>query len=154
MSSESGALRVRRGGEGDIDVIARGQIAAEDARAAELAGIVEPDEGGGAADRVGLLLLDTDLLSTIVYSHHYYAKCPAWIEAALPGRAAGLYLLAGIDVPWVADGDQRDRGDVRDEMQELFRVALVERGLRFVAISGAPEARLSAATAAIDRLPG
>ena len=67
-------------------------------------------------------------------------------------RAADLYLLADIDVPWVADGEQRDRGDRREEMQALFRDALVSRGLRFVEVSGSHEGRLSAAATAIDVL--
>ncbi|MCH7825440.1 MAG: ATP-binding protein, partial [Acidobacteria bacterium] len=77
----------------DVEAIARGQVALEDEVAATAS---------------TLLIQDTDLLSTVVYSHHYYGACPAWVEAALQERCADLYLLAGIDVPWVADGDQRE----------------------------------------------
>ncbi len=124
---------------GDVDEIARGQIAREDELAA-------------AADR--LLILDTDLLSTVVYSRHYYRRCPSWIEAALDDRAGDLYLLAGIDVPWVADGFQRDRGDRRQEMQELFRRQLIARELRFVEIRGDRETRIRRAVAAIGASAG
>ena len=48
------------------------------------------------------MLLDTDLVSTVVYSRHYYGDCPAWIEAAAVRRLADLYLLHDIDVPWTA----------------------------------------------------
>lgn len=119
----------------DVDAIARGQMALEDQHAA-----------------AELLVQDTDLLSTLVYSHHYYGDCPAWIEGALRERAADLYLLCGIDVPWVPDGDQRDRGDRREEMHALFRDALVERGFPFIEVSGDRTARLAAAAAAIDPL--
>jgi len=119
----------------DVDRIARGQIDLE-------------DEHAGAAPR--LLIQDTDLLSTIVYSRHYYGDCPAWIEESLAARAADLYLLAAIDVPWSADGDQRDRGDRREEMHDLFRDALVERGLPFTEIRGRPAQRVDAAVRAID----
>jgi NadR type nicotinamide-nucleotide adenylyltransferase len=122
---------------GDVDAIARGQVERED----ELA----------AAD--GLLILDTDLLSTVVYSRHYYGRCPRWIEEALDRRAGDLYLLAGIDVPWVADGDLRDRGGRREEMQELFRRELIVRGLRFVEILGDRDARVRRAVAVIDEGP-
>ena len=121
----------------DVDAIARGQIALEDTAAA-------------AADR--LLVQDTDLLSTVVYSRHYYGDCPGWVERALDERAADLYLLAGIDVPWVADGEQRDRGDRREEMQELFRRELIGRGLRFVEIGGSPDDRLRLAVGELDGL--
>jgi NadR type nicotinamide-nucleotide adenylyltransferase len=120
---------------GDVAVIARGQIGLEDQMASR-------------ATR--LLVQDTDLLSTVVYSQHYYGDCPAWIEDELRERAAHLYLLAGIDVPWTPDGDQRDRGDQRQEMQGLFHTALTDRGLRFVEINGSPRKRLETAVSVVD----
>ena len=122
---------------GDVEAIARGQIARE-------------DELAPAAGR--LLIQDTDLLSTVVYSEHYYGRCPPWIAEALAARAGDLYLLAGIDVPWIADGPFRDRGERREEMQALFRGALTARGLRFVEIRGSHAARMRQAVAAIDEL--
>lgn len=121
----------------DVEAIAHGQVELEDRMALK-------------AGRV--LVLDTDLLSTVIYSRHYYGDCPLWIDLASRERAADLYLLAGIDVPWVADGDQRNRGDRREEMQELFRRALVERGSRYLEIGGSESARLARAVASIDRL--
>lgn len=118
----------------DVEAIAHGQIALE-----------------GEAGRRGIpfVIQDTDLLSTVIYSRHYYGDCPAWIEDVLIRHVPELYVLAGIDVPWEPDGDQRDRGHMRDEMQALFRDALVERGWRFVEVTGTVEARLRAAIAAI-----
>jgi NadR type nicotinamide-nucleotide adenylyltransferase len=124
---------------GDVEAIARGQIRLEE----EL-----------AQKANGLLVQDTDLLSTVVYSWHYYGGCPSWVETALSDRAADLYLLAGIDVPWVADGDQRDRGDRREEMQQLFRQALIDRGLRFVEVAGPAETRLALAVTEVERMLG
>jgi NadR type nicotinamide-nucleotide adenylyltransferase len=121
----------------DVEAIARGQIELENKLAAE------------ASD---LLIQDTDLLSTVIYSRHYYGDCPRWIEYVLRARAAQLYLLAGIDVPWVPDGDQRDRGDRREEMQQLFRQALIDRRLKFIEICGPLDNRLKAAISAIDEL--
>ncbi len=121
----------------DVDAIARGQVALEDELAAR-------------ASR--LLIQDTDLLSTVVYSRHYYGACPGWIDEALRGRLADLYLLAGIDVPWRPDGDQRDRGDRREEMQALFRGALTSREARSIEVRGPHAERLAAATQEIDRL--
>ena len=130
---EKGAAPVYR----DVEAIARGQIALEDSLAA-------------GAPR--LLIQDTDLLSTVVYSRHYYGDCPGWVEDAARDRGADLYLLADNDVPWVPDGDQRDRGDQRQEMQALFRRALIERGLRFVDIRGSHDKRSRIAIRAIDEL--
>jgi NadR type nicotinamide-nucleotide adenylyltransferase len=95
----------------DVEPIARGQIAAED----------------DAARRASRLVVhDTDLLSTVVYSRHYYGTCPAWVDEAARARRADLYLLLRPDVPWVED-PARDRGDRREEMHALFASAL--RGL-------------------------
>ena len=120
---------------GDVESIAHGQIALEDSLAR-----MAPE----------LLIQDCDLLSTIVYSRHYYGDCPLWIEQALVDRHADLYLLADIDVPWVPEGDQRDRGDRREEMQNLFRAALAARDLKFVEIRGSRERRLQQAILAIE----
>ncbi len=121
----------------DIEEIARGQMALEDtmARAAS-----------------GVLIQDTDLLSTIVYSEHYYGTYPSWIEPALRRSRADLYLLADIDVPWVANADQRDRGHMQEEMQTLFREALRSRDARTVEVRGSHEERMAAATRVIDQL--
>ena len=126
-------------GSQDVEAIARGQIALEDERAQQ-------------ASR--LLIQDTDLLSTVLYSRHYYGNCPHWIEVAFEKRAVNLYLLADIDVPWVPDGEQRDRGDCRQEMHDLFHSALVDRGLSFAEIRGSHDERVENAVSVIGRLPG
>ena len=91
-------------------------------------------------------------MSTLVYSRHYFDREPDWLASEVTANAADLYLLAGIDVPWVADGLQRDRGERRPEMHELFRDELINRGLPFVEVSGLTDARLRTARAAIDDL--
>lgn len=121
----------------DVETIALGQTALE-------------DETAERASR--LLILDTDLFSTIVYSRHYYGDCPPSVENALAARPADLYLLCEIDVPWNPDGEQRDRGDRREEMQTLFRDALTARDFDFVEVRGPHDDRMRIATRAIDAL--
>ena len=121
----------------DVEQIARGQIASED-RAAR------------RANR--LMILDTDLISTAVYSRHYFGEAPDWLDETIEARKGDLYLLSGIDVPWVADGMQRDRGDRREEMQQLFRDALREFDVRRVEIRGSVEERLRRAIEVYPRL--
>lgn len=121
---------------GDHGPIARGQIALEDehiARATEL------------------VIQDTDLLSTVVYCNHYFGRCPAWIEEAATARRPDLYLLCEIDVEWIADG-VRDRGHLREEMQQMFRDAVRASGAPSVEIRGGPEERRACAEDAIDAL--
>jgi NadR type nicotinamide-nucleotide adenylyltransferase len=118
---------------GDHGPIAKGQMAAED------------DAIARARD---LVILDTDLVSTVVYCEHYFGRAPAWIEAEARARAGQLYLLLAPDIPWQPDGI-RDRGDQRDEMHEIFRRKLEVMGLRFVEIAGDRDERLAAAIRAI-----
>jgi NadR type nicotinamide-nucleotide adenylyltransferase len=120
----------------DHGPIARGQMAVEDAAIARGNPIV---------------VQDTDLLSTVVYCEHYFGKCPAWIAETARKRAPDLYLLCEIDVPWVADG-VRDRGHMREVMQQMFRDAVRDSGVRAVAIAGDRDERLRRATDAIDAL--
>jgi NadR type nicotinamide-nucleotide adenylyltransferase len=120
----------------DHGAIARGQIALEDEHIA----------------RAGALVVqDTDLLSTVVYCRHYFGACPAWIEEAARARRPDLYLLCEIDLPWVADG-VRDRGHLREEMQQHFRDAVLASGTAVATVTGVGDARLERATEAIDAL--
>jgi len=98
-----------------------------------------------------LLLLDTDLVSNVVYSHHYFGDCPPFLEKLAVARRADHYLLLDIDVPWVADG-VRDRGDRRSEMHHLFEATLQRLGASYSLIRGDWLQRLHAATTIIDRL--
>lgn len=125
-------------GPEDVVPIARGQAA--EAEAAEAA--------AGAAGRP-LVVLDTDLLSTVVYARHYYGACPPEVEEAARARRGDLYLLCAPDLPWEADG-QRDRGGARDEMHRLFAGELARAGVPVVPVSGAGDARAAAAAAAVS----
>ena len=121
-------------GPEDVEPIARGQIALEDA-------------ARGRARRV--VVHDTDLLSTVVYARHYYGSCPAWVERAARERRGDLYLLCHPDVPWVPDWLQRDRPGMREEVHQRFSAALDEIGARVVDIRGDWAARAAAAEGAI-----
>jgi NadR type nicotinamide-nucleotide adenylyltransferase len=127
-------------GYGDHEPIARGQMARETAAA-------DAARQSGAR----LLVQDTDLLSTVVYCAHYYDRCPSWLTEAARARRPDLYLLLEVDVPWVAD-EVRDRGDRREEVQQLFRDAAAASGSPVVAISGSWNDRLRLAIAAVDRM--
>jgi NadR type nicotinamide-nucleotide adenylyltransferase len=120
----------------DVDAIARGQMVAEEDAARSASGIV---------------LHDTDLLSTVVYSRHYYGRCPDWVERAARERRAALYLLLRPDVPWVAD-PQRDRGEERPQMHALFLAALREFRAPFREVGGTWTERRARARDAIQEL--
>jgi len=120
----------------DVEPIARGQMAAENA----------------ARSASGLLILDTDLVSTVVYARHYFDACPPWIEVAARERRARLYLLLHPDVPWVADGAQRERPDARPALHERFRTTLAAIGAAIVDVRGSWGERKRAAREAIQAL--
>lgn len=106
---------------------------------------------GAAAQAGRILFLDTDLVSTLVYSRHYYGQCPEWIEWAAREERADRYLLHLPDVPWLPD-PSRDRGDRREEMHELFRRALDELDAPWVEIAGGWDERQARAEEAVDAL--
>ena len=125
----------------DVDAIGQGQKASEDATVAQ-------------ARRVGvpLVLLDTDLVSTAVYSRHYYDDCPGWIEREARERRADLYLLHHVDVEWVADGHQREEPARREELFERFRSTLGSLEAHVGEVMGSWEERERRAIDAVDRL--
>ena len=98
-----------------------------------------------------LLLQDTDLISTVVYCHHYFGRCPAFIEQAAMARRAAHYLLLEIDVPWIADGI-RDREARRVDVQTLFRNTLARFDAPITVVQGTWETRFATAAALIDAL--
>jgi HTH-type transcriptional regulator, transcriptional repressor of NAD biosynthesis genes len=127
----------------DVDPIGRGQKAGEDAA-------VERAAAGGAA----LVVLDTDLMSTMVYSRHYYGDCPAWIEEEAARRVGDLYLLHHVDVEWVADGRQREQPERREELFGRFRTTLAGLAARVADVVGPWDERRRLAVRAVDRLVG
>jgi len=118
----------------DVDIIARGQIAGEDLL---------------ALDADGMLILDTDLLSTAVYSHYYYSAVPQWVTIEAKRRLADLYLLTDVDVPFELD-PARDAEEHRIEHAHAFRRTLHDFGAKVVVISGEWEERFRRAVDAID----
>lgn len=122
----------------DVALIARGQVALEDEH------LAQSREAGHT-----LIVHDTDIVSTLVYSQHYYNQHPPFVEALAATRRADLYLLLDIDVPWVADG-VRDRKDQRQEVHSLFHSTLTRLDVSFTIVHGSWSERLQAAIARID----
>ena len=107
---------------------------------------VEPIARGEIAnlDRAtgDVVILDTDLISTVVYARYYYGSCPSWIEEEARKRRADLYLLLDTDLPWKADAARDAGGDAREDLFDAFRRALDELGTRWEIVSGTLEERL------------
>lgn len=118
----------------DVTTIGSGQMTREDAAMHGL---------------TGMIVLDTDLLSTVVYSEQYYGTVPAWIPMAAKERIADLYLVCYIDLPWVAD-TVRDAQHQRRQMHNSFIQHLTRYGAVYHVVSGTGPERLSRAIANID----
>lgn len=121
----------------DIEVIARGQQASEDALALQ-------------ANH--LLICDTDLLETTIWSDVLFGSCPDWIRVEARRRRYDLYLLTDVDVPWVAD-PVRYLPNERESFLSRCEEALAAQGCPWVKLSGSWEQRMRTACAAIDALP-
>ena len=76
------------------------------------------------ADKI--LICDTDLLETKVYSEEFYdGFVDEILERAAIENSYDLYLLTYIDTPWEKD-DLRDRPEQRLEMFSAFENALIQ----------------------------
>lgn len=99
-----------------------------------------------------LLICDTDLLETKVYSEAYYVgTCDPLLEKYALENKYDLYLLTYIDTPWEKD-DLRDKPDKREEMFAYFKAALERYDRPYKLIKGSRQERLETATSIIDDL--
>ena len=125
----------------DLDAIGRGQIANEESAAAQARRVV---------------FSDTDLLTCTLWNDALFpGACPAWVreQAEVRARRVARYLLCDADVPFVADPqrcfpDEASRARARN----VWRDALVTRGLPFVEIRGAWAERERRAIAAVEEI--
>jgi HTH-type transcriptional repressor of NAD biosynthesis genes len=120
----------------DIPLIAHGQLAAEDALARR-------------ANR--LLLCDTDVLTTTIWSNVLFGDCPPWIRQVAASRHYDLHLLLDVDVPWV-DDQQRYLPHARQEFFAHCQRALEEASRPYVIIRGAWQERFDRACQAVERI--
>jgi NadR type nicotinamide-nucleotide adenylyltransferase len=97
----------------------------------------------------GPVVLDTDLISTVVYARHYYRDCPSWIEAEARLRRADLYLLMATDLPWIADPARDTGGVAREQLFDAFRATLDEFETRWRVVAGVGEERVGNALVAV-----
>ena len=102
------------------------------------------------ADKV--LICDTDLLETKVYSEEYYGGfVDEKLNKASLQNEYDLYLLTYIDTPWEED-DLRDRPEQRLEMFTAFENALKKNNKKYILLKGNKETRLKEAVRAINEI--
>jgi nicotinamide riboside kinase len=97
------------------------------------------------------VIADTTPLMTAVYSEFIFQD-NSLIEAALAyQRSFDLTLITGLDMPWQADGIQRDGAHVRAPVDALLRQHLQSAGVAFEVIYGTGEHRTAHAIEAVAR---
>jgi len=123
----------------DIQSIAEGQLAWEDA---------------ARARQPGLLILDTHLLSNMLWSHTLFGDCPGWLEQQLLVRHYDLHLLLAPEgVDWISDGQRCQ--PALSERQAFFAASqqwLERHQQPYCVISGKQDSRREQAFASIGLL--
>ena len=97
-----------------------------------------------------VVIADTTALMTAVYSHLLFGDMGLYAPAIQAQRSVALTLLTGLDLPWVADGLQRDGAHVRGPVDAAVREVLLREGLPHAVIYGQGEHRVKQALAAVD----
>lgn len=99
-----------------------------------------------------VLICDTDLLETKVYSEAYYGgSCHPLLEKYALKNNYHLYFLTYIDVPWEQD-DLRDRPYEREKFFDYFKSTLEKYHRPYVLLKGSKKERIQTAITHIDRL--
>lgn len=92
---------------------------------------------------------DTSALLTAVYSEHYFADRSLYAQALVVQQAYNLTLLLDTDLPWQADGLQRDGRQTQEKVQSLLMQALT-KVQPVVTVDGVGTARVQAAIEAVN----
>jgi len=106
-----------------------------------------------AAGAHDIVICDTTGLMTHVYSDLLFDDRSLEDIAVERHRGMAATLLTAIDLPWVADGHQRDGEHVRVPVDDRLRALLVRHGLAFSVVGGEGPARLAQACAALAAVP-
>lgn len=96
-----------------------------------------------------LLLCDTTPLMTAVYSDVILGDTTLYEWALEQQQAFALTLLTGMDLPWVADGIQRDGPAMRACVDQRLREVLIQNRVSFSTVYGLGPARPQQARQAI-----
>lgn len=102
-----------------------------------------------AAARHAVVVADTTALMTAIYSEIVFRDTTLYAEGEAAQRGCDLALVMALDLPWRADGLQRDGAHVREPVDALVRAALGRIGQPFVVVAGTGPARVESALRAV-----
>ncbi|WAB25115.1 AAA domain protein [Lysinibacillus phage vB_LfM_LysYB1] len=98
-----------------------------------------------------LLFIDTDHLTTKIFSELLYGKVDEFVERLAREEQYDLTLLCHPDVPWVQDGSRTFENN-RYDVFEKFKTELTARGVKWVDVKGTWDERWEIAKAASAEL--
>lgn len=90
-----------------------------------------------------IVVADTSPVMTAVYSGLVFGDASLDEEALAGHQAVNLTLLTALDLPWVADGIQRDGEHVRLPVDLRIRDLLGAAGVPYALVAGQGDARLA-----------
>jgi nicotinamide riboside kinase len=102
-----------------------------------------------AAQQHAVVIADTTALMVAVYSDMVFLDRSLYTSAAAAHARCDLTLLTALDLPWIADGLQREGPHVREPVDRLVRAALQAAQLPYAVIAGSGERRVAAAMQAV-----
>lgn len=105
-----------------------------------------------AAAAHDVVVADTTPLMIALYSRMLFGDASLLPMAVAAQRRVALTLLTALDLPWIADGLQRDGEHVRAPVDRAVRSLLAEHGLGWSVVGGRGAARVEQALAAITPL--
>jgi len=109
-------------------------------------------EAAACAPGLDLLLCDTTPLMVAVYSDLLFDDRSIEPVARACQRTMDATLLTSLDLPWVADGLQRDGPHVRGPVDARVRARLADWGVDWSLVSGSGPARVACALDALRPL--
>ncbi len=127
----------------------KGKIAAQDIPA--IAAGQRRSEMTAQESATDILICDTDLLTTQIWSNWLFDACPAWVSALGDAAAYDIYLLMDIDTPWVKD-IHRYLPDNRADFLEVCKKTLHAKNRPYHLLSGAWEDKFTSACRIIESL--
>ena len=105
-----------------------------------------------AAADADVVIADTTSVMVAIYSAMLFEDGTLYQFALQRLRSYDAVLLTGLDVPWVADGLQRDGPHVREPVDALVRGALERAAVPYQVVYGLGPVRLASALAALGRM--
>jgi nicotinamide riboside kinase len=102
-----------------------------------------------AAATSQVVIADTTALMVAIYSAMLFEDDTLYQFAIERQRSYHVTLLTGLDLPWIADGLQRDGPHVREPVDTLVREALARHGIAYRIVYGQGLERLANTLSAI-----